>query len=140
MPDAAKIVTYGGRPITPLLGRTPDDVTNALGAPVSSNQDGTGAIANIYYDDILLWFDGGLFTFLENYDPSALEVAGVTLNKDRATLIGLLGQPDTEGWGEGAYGGDNIFFMNYYLDNYRLYLEFEFGPDFPPYMALISLR
>jgi len=139
-PPSQYIVTYGGRPITPLLGMSPEYVVSILGIPISENYDDRGEVINLYFDDILLWFDGGRFTFLENYDPGVLEIDGVTLNKTRNTLVGLLGEPDSENWGEGAYGGDNVFIMNYYIDNYRLYLEFEYGPDAPPYMALISLR
>ena len=136
--NAPKIVTCGGKPITPLLGRTPDDVINVLGAPVSSSHDDSGAIINIYYDDVLIWFDNGLFTFLENYNPGALEIDGISLDKDRTALIGLLGEPDYEDWGEGAYGAEDAYIMIYYQQNYRLSLEFWDGIDAPPMMVLIS--
>jgi len=138
--SAPKIVTYGGKPVTPLLGKTPDDVINVFGAPESSSHDDRNVIINIAYEDILLWFDNGLFTFLENYNPGALEVDGISLDKNRSTLIGLLGEPDYEDWGEGAYGAEDVYIMNYLLQNYRIYFEFWDGTEEPPYMVLINSR
>jgi len=138
--QASKIVTYGGKPLTPLMKKTPDDVINALGAPVSSSLDDSGGTINIYYDDVLLWFDDGLFTYVENYNPGALEVDGISLDKDRAALIGLLGEPEQEGWGEGAYGAEDAYFMDYYIQDYRLYFEFWESTEEPPVMVLISSR
>jgi len=138
--QAPMIVTYGRNPVTTLLGKPPEEAISVFGTPVSSSLDDSGGIINLYYDHILIWFDHGLFTFLENYNPGALEVDGVTLDKDRAALIGLLGEPDHEDWGEGAYGAENAYVMDYNMQNYRLYFEFWDSTDAPPVMVLINSR
>ena len=131
------IITYGGTPFSTLLGKTIDEVIGALGAPESMGQDGEDVVVQLFYQGSCLWIEDGRFVYLENYEPGVFEVGGGSLDKNSSALIGLLGNPSVDGWGEGAYGAENAYYMGYELPGYYLYLEFN-SPDEPPYMMLMG--
>jgi len=132
------IITYGGKPITPLMGKSLNEAVSILGAPEASSEDDRGVVQSISYGGIVFWISGGCLDSLESYDPGALEANGASLDKNRAGLVGLLGTPAHEGWSEGAYGAENVFYMSYDLTDCWAYFEFLDGPDSTPYMVLIT--
>jgi len=113
-------ITYKGILVSSFLGVSKDSVIELLGTPSSEN-------STFYVFD----YDGISFQCNTNWDithvypkPARCEVDGITLNKNRAGLIELLGNPDSEGPGE----YDEDYGMTYYMPYYFIHITLP-SPD-----------
>jgi hypothetical protein len=108
-------VYYKGEPLAYLLGVTPDDLYAIFGSPVS----GTPIDGYLYNGGEFYGYDG--IIFIMDYRTGGIgwisgaagviEMGGVTLDKTRTELTGVLGEPSYEAFEE--YSGDYV--MEYLL-------------------------
>jgi len=136
----SKIFTYEGKPVSPLLGSSIDEVINALGEPLGKQTDDKNITHRIDYDGLSFWFDDGIFVRAESFEISSkLAIDGVALDKNREELINALGAPEKEGREEeGFYGSENVFVMKYRLSKGMALLEFEEDVNVPPNMINVQ--
>jgi hypothetical protein len=113
-------LTYKGIPLA-YLTDTVDEVINRLG-PANDTATSEGVGGKVFYDDLEFYVDehnsiGSVYC----YNTSALKIDGIPLNKNRAELIELLGDPAEE---YGEYDDEaGTFSLRYYIGDYNVRLE-----------------
>ncbi len=113
---------YGDVLLSELLDKSKDEVGNILGVPASGTPI-TGELlfggTEYYgYDGLTLYFDCQTNTVDSiSVLPALVKINGVTLNKNRAELTGLLGEPDYEDY----YYDESGEFDNFYYLRYAMY-------------------
>jgi len=131
-------VLYDGKPIVKYLGGTADEITVMMGVPLGDSGDNPPS--RIDYDGIHFWYDDGIFVRAEVYNLDLLEVDGVPLDKNRAGLIGLLGEPAHEWWGDDdEWGPEDVYSMAYQLTDCSIIFDF-FNIDEAPVLAHVQER
>ena len=133
--EKLKIVTYNGKPISPLLGNSRNEIIKAMGTPLGTC--GTEPPSRLSYDGIHFWFDDDALVRIETFNPSALALGEDTLNKSRAELIKLYGNPAKEFWGDDAgYGPANTYTIIYASNLSHCLISLYFAdPDSTPWGA-----
>lgn len=121
-------ILYGDRPVVSLMGIAMEELSPILGTPVEGPMvyEETEYYA---YDGIELSGEGGYVDYMRG-DASLLTVNGTTLEKDRAGIIAIFGDPVFEeempGFEEDGIAG--YYVMGYMLQEYRCVLRIEL-PD-----------
>ncbi len=101
-------VMYNGISLSQFFKLSADEVIATLGTPSEYNE------AKVFYDDIDFYTDNGRITSAESFSPGKFTINGTPLEKNRAELIDLLGNPSSEGEGGSGYE------MSFEQDNYKL--------------------
>jgi len=117
--DLSGVITYKGIPVSDLMGPV-DYVISLLGPPIGYDE------FKLFYDDMEFYHNNDYIITIEIYDPSLFEVDGVTLDKNRADLIDILGEPGSEY----EYGGNYYmrWWDRYDRDGCWIFIELG-GPD-----------
>jgi len=111
-------VLYDGKPIVKYLGGSADEIAELMGEPLGDSGDIPPA--RIDYDGICFWFDDGILVRAEIHNLALLEIDGAALDRNRAGLINLLGEPEYDG----ADGGpENTHFMEFQLPSCEMIFE-----------------
>lgn len=121
-------ILYGDRPVVSLMGIAMEELYPILGTPVEGPMvyEGTEYYA---YDGIEFSGEAGYVDYMRG-DASRLTVNGTTLEKDRAGIIAIFGEPVLEeempGFEEDGIAG--YYVMEYMLQEYWCVLRIEL-PD-----------
>jgi len=115
-------VTYAGKPISPLLGGSRNDVIKSMGAPLGTC--GTEPPHRLSYDGIHFWFDDDACVRAEVFTLSVLKIGETALDKNRAELIALFGNPAKEFWGDDAGAGPEGMYTMVYVFDCILFIYF----------------
>ena len=114
-------VLYDGIPLSIFFEFSKDDIIGALGVPRSVVEDWM----DYQYDGVFMFFDDpkhDLTVCYSDYigvyaihfrNPSAVQVDGMTLDKDRNGLVAILGSPSDEGWGWDYDDEEDYYYMRY---------------------------
>jgi len=129
-------VTYDEKPLSPLFGGSINEVVNVMGTPAGDSGDNPPQ--RLDYDGIHFWFDDDCMVRIELFELSLLAVDGAALDRNRAGLRDVLGEPANDGWGEGYYGAESVYYIEYSLSDCSIYFEFDEDLDLLPYMVIIS--
>lgn len=131
---------YGEIPLTDLLDKDKNEVCNILGAPAS----GTPVTGELLFGGTEYYEYNGLVLYFDNQTnmvdiisvwPSLVRVNGTTLNKGRAELIRLLGEPSYEDY----YNDESGEFDDYYYLQYTWYYEaVVFDIEMPSYDGIAN--
>lgn len=121
-------ILYGNRPAVSFLGISMEELYPILGMPIEGPMVYEGTEYYLY-DGIEFSGEAGYVDYIRG-DASLLTVNGTTLDKDRAGIIEILGEPvlEEEMPGFEEDGIDGYYVMEYMLQEYRCVLRIEL-PD-----------
>lgn len=127
-------VLFNGTPASELIRVSLDPIMSAWGTPLSFTE-GWG-VNLCEYDGILFEFDSDRIIYSTTVNAEMCSWGRVSLNKNRAELIEILGTPTSEGWSsrynymaaEGADPFEDIYFMRYEEGHIDIQLP---SPDAP---------
>lgn len=134
---------YGEVPLIDLLYKSEDEVCNILGFPTSGTPvNGELLFGGEYYayKGLVLYFDNRTDTVVEiSVQPDLVKINGETLDKNRAGLISLLGQPTYEDYYYDESGEfDDCYYMQYTLYEAGVIIDIEMpNPEGKAYSATI---
>jgi len=108
-------VTYKGKPLSPFLGMQWD---SNMEPPIDD-------------DGIYFWSNGERISEIYVHNLSALEVDGITLDRNFEGIIGILGEPSSAGWT--MVEGSDAYAVEYETVDYTIsFMTFTGGPEAKP--------
>lgn len=124
-------ILYNGEPIAHLLGRKLEELDKVFGAPTGGTPvDGSlffGGTEYCSYDNIYFTSEQGYIDLISG-DASHMTVNGTTLDKDRAGIIALFGEPVLE---EDVPGFEDEGIADCHVMQYNLYNMYVISIEMP---------